>query len=177
MKKILLGVSASIAAYKAYDLARIFVREGYGVFVILTENSLNLVSPLTFETLTGNPVHAFSFSHEKREMGHITLKDDASLLLVAPATADVIGKFANGIADDLLSTTFLSVQCPVLMAPAMNPGMYSHPAVKANMDRLRSWGVGFVEPARGAVVCGDEGYGKLADTDTIFRMAVDALKK
>lgn len=175
MKKILLGVTASIAAYKAYDLVRLFVKDGYSVFVILTENSLNLVSPLTFETLTGNPVHVRSFSNEKREMGHIALKDDASLLLVAPATADIIGKFACGIADDLLSTTYLSVRCPVIIAPAMNPGMYAHPAVKANMDRLRSWGVVVVEPARGEVICGDEGYGKLADTDTIFRVAVNAI--
>jgi phosphopantothenoylcysteine decarboxylase/phosphopantothenate--cysteine ligase len=106
MKKIILGVSSSISAYKAYDLTRLFVKEGYQVFVVLTENALNLVSPLTFETLSGNPVYTQSYTTDRREMGHISLKDNASLLLVAPATANIIGKFAGGIADDLLSTTF-----------------------------------------------------------------------
>lgn len=176
MKKIILGVSASIAAYKAYDLTRMFVRAGYTVYNVLTENSLNLVTPLTFETLSGNPVYSEMFPKNRNEMAHITLKDDASLLLVAPATANVIGKFAAGIADDILSTTFLSAKCPVLIAPAMNPNMYSHPAVKRNMDLLKSWGVRFIEPATGTAVCGDEGQGKLADIDAIFKAAVDAVK-
>jgi phosphopantothenoylcysteine synthetase/decarboxylase len=176
MKKIILGVSASIAAYKAYDLTRLFVKEGFSVHNLLTENSLHLVSPLTFETLSGNRVSVHSFSKEQHEMEHISLKQDASLFLVAPATADVIGKFANGIADDLLSTTYLSVECPVLLAPAMNPAMYNHPAVRENLARLKERGVQIVEPATGDVVCGDEGKGKLADIEEIFRASLDVIK-
>jgi len=176
MKKIILGVSSSIAAYKAYDLTRLFVKDGYSVFAVLTKNALNLVSPLTFETLSGNPVYSESYAIERREMGHIELKKDASLFLVAPATANIIGKFANGIADDLLSTVFLSVPCPVVIAPAMNPNMYAHPAVRGNIEKLKSWGVKFIDPDAGVVACGDEGYGRLAEIDKIFQAAKDAIK-
>ena len=176
MKKIILGVSSSISAYKAYDLTRLFVKDGYSVFVVLTENALNLVSPLTFETLSGNPVYTFSYTRERREMGHISLKDNASLFLVAPATANVIGKFANGVADDLLSTTFLSVKCPVLVAPAMNPNMYSHRAVQENIAKLKTWGVQFIEPDTGLVACGDEGQGRLAEIDKIFEVARNVIE-
>ncbi len=174
MKKIILGISSSIAAYKACDLIRLFVKEGWSVHVVATENALYLVSPLTLEVLSGNPVYSEQYSRERREMGHIELKTDASLFLVAPATANVIGKFANGIADDLLATTFLSVTCPVLIAPAMNPNMYRHPAVRENMAKLKTWGVSFVDPDEGPVVCGDEGAGRLADIEHIFRIALDA---
>ncbi len=176
MKKIILGVASSIAAYKACDLVRLFVKGGYSVHVVATEHALHLVSPLALEVLSGNPVYSEQYPRERREMGHIELKTDASLLLVAPATANIIGKFANGIADDLLSTTFLSVTCPVLIAPAMNPNMYRHPAVKKNISTLTSWGVTFIEPAAGEAVCGDEGIGKLADIEEIYRTAVNALK-
>jgi len=175
MKKIILGVTSSIAAYKACDLSRLFVKEGYDVHAVLTEHARHLVSPLALEVLTGNPVYISQYSEERREMSHIELKTDASLLLVMPATANIIGKFAHGIADDLLSTTFLSVTCPVLIAPAMNPHMYNHPAVQDNMARLKSWGVKFIDPVFGEVVCGDEGSGKLADVNVIFRAAVDAV--
>jgi phosphopantothenoylcysteine synthetase/decarboxylase len=175
MKKIILGVSSSIAAYKACDLARLFVKGGYSVHVVATEHALHLVSPLTLEVLSGNPVYSEQYPRERREMGHIELKTDASLLVVAPATANSIGKFAIGIADDLLTTTFLSVTCPVLIAPAMNPNMYNHPAVKKNIATLKSWGVTFIEPSVGEVVCGDEGIGKLADIEEIYRIAVNAI--
>ncbi len=176
MKKIILGVSSSISAYKACDLARLFVKSGHSVFTVLTENALQLVSPLTFETLTGNPVYTSSFSRERREMGHIQLKENADLFLVAPATANIIGKFASGIADDLLSTTFLSVKCPVLIAPAMNPGMYSHPAVQENIAKLKKWGVQFVDPAVGQVACGDTGQGRLAEIQDIYEAALNVIK-
>jgi phosphopantothenoylcysteine synthetase/decarboxylase len=175
MKKIILGITSSIAAYKSCDLVRLFVKEGCRVHAVLTEHACHLVSPLTLEVLTGNPVYTSEYSEERREMIHIELKTDASLLLVMPATANIIGKFAHGIADDLLSTTFLSVACPVLIAPAMNPHMYNHPAVQDNMARLKSWGVKFIGPVFGEVVCGDEGAGKLADVNEIFRAAVDAI--
>jgi len=174
MKKIIIGISSSIAAYKACDLIRLFVKDGWSVHVVGTENALNLVSPLTLEVLSGNPVYSEQYSRERREMGHIELKTDASLFLVAPATANVIGKFANGIADDLLTTTFLSVTCPVLIAPAMNPNMYRHPAVGENIAKLKAWGIRFIEPGEGPVVCGDEGAGRLADIELIYRTATDA---
>lgn len=176
MKKIILGISSSISAYKACDLIRLFVKGGYSVNVVVTENALHLVSPLTLETLSGNQVYSEQYSRDRREMGHIELKTGASLFLVAPATANVIGKFAAGIADDLLSTTFLSVTCPVMIAPAMNPNMYQHPAVRRNIEALKQWGVTFIEPATGEVVCGDEGTGKLADIEEIYRAACDAIK-
>lgn len=175
-KKIIMGVSSSISAYKAYDLSRLFVKEGHTVYTVITENALNLVSPWTFETLTGKPVYTESFSRDRREMGHIELKEDAALYLVAPATANVIGKMANGIADDLLTTTFLSVECPVMIAPAMNPNMYNHWAVQENIAKLKKHGVHIVEPAAGEVACGDTGTGKLADIDTIFKAALHVIK-
>ncbi len=175
MKKIILGISSSIAAYKACDLIRLFVKGGHGVHVVTTENALHLVSPLTLEVLSGNPVYTSQYSRDRREMGHIELKAGADLFLVAPATANVLGKFAAGIADDLITTTFLSVTCPVMIAPAMNPGMYRHPAVRRNINILEAWGVRFITPAEGEVVCGDEGEGKLADIETIHRTAMDAL--
>jgi phosphopantothenoylcysteine synthetase/decarboxylase len=175
MKKIILGITSSIAAYKACDLVRLFVKGGYSVHVVATEHALHLVSPLTLEVLSGNPVYSEQYPRERREMGHIELKTDASLFLVAPATANIIGKFAGGIADDLMTTTFLSVTCPVLIAPAMNPNMYRHPAVKKNISTLKSWGVAFIEPAAGEAVCGDEGVGRLADIEEIYRIAVNAI--
>lgn len=175
MKKIILGVSSSIAAYKACELARLLVKAGHSVFPVLTRNATRLISPLTLETLCGNPAYTDVFARDRNLMGHIELKENASLLLVAPATANIIGKFAGGIADDLLSTTFLSVACPVIIAPAMNPGMWAHPAVRANIERLKSWKVRFVDPAEGPAVCGDEGYGRLAEVETIFRAAMDVL--
>jgi phosphopantothenoylcysteine synthetase/decarboxylase len=176
MKKVILAVGSSISAYKSCDLARLFVKGGYDVFAVLTENAAKMVSPLTLEALTGNQVFTDKTLWKKHEMGHITLKDDAALFLAAPATANMIGKFANGIADDIVSTTFLAVACPVLIAPAMNPNMYSHKAVQSNIRRLKEWGVKFVEPADGPVACGDQGIGRLADIDTIYRAAAGVIE-
>lgn len=177
MKKIILGISSSIAAYKACDLIRLFVKAGYSVHPVVTKNAENLITPLTLGILAGNPVYTDTFTKEQRMMGHIKLKDGASLLVVAPATANIIGKFANGIANDLLSTTFLSVDCPVIIAPAMNPNMWKHPAVQANLIKLKSWGITIVEPDTGPVACGDEGTGRLADIDDIYEAAVNVLNK
>lgn len=176
MKKIVIGVSSSISAYKACDLVRLFVKGGFNVFVTMTENAAKLVSPLTLQALSGNPVYTDETLWEKKEMGHIALKDNADLFLVAPATANILGKFANGIADDIVTTTFLAMKSPVLMAPAMNPNMYSHWAVQENIEKLKSRGVLFVEPESGVVACGDEGQGKLADIDRIYRMSLDVIK-
>jgi phosphopantothenoylcysteine decarboxylase len=176
MKKIILGISSSIAAYKAYDLIRLFVKGGYSVHVVTTENALHLISSLTLETLSGNPVYTEQYPRDRHEMGHIELKTDASLYLIAPATANIIGKFANGIADDLVTTTFLTVTCPIIIAPAMNPNMFAHPAVHRNIRTLKYWGIEFVEPAAGEVVCGDEGLGKLADINDIYKAAINAIE-
>lgn len=175
-KKIILGISSSIAAYKAIELTRLFVKGGYSVHHVVTENAMHLVTPLTLETLSGNPVYSQSFVRDNRMMGHIALKEDAALMVVAPATANIIGKFANGIADDLLSTTFMSVICPVVIAPAMNPNMWNHIPVQENIKRLKSWGVTFVDPDHGEVACGDTGYGKLAEIEKIFEVSVHAIK-
>ncbi len=177
MKKIILGVSSSIAAYKSCDLVRLFVKGGYSVFTVLTENATRLVTPLTLETLSGNPVYTKTFAEERRMMGHIDLKDGAELFLVAPATANIIGKFANGIADDLLSTTFLSVDCPVVIAPAMNPNMWNHTAVQENIKKLKKWGIQFVDPDTGPVACGDSGQGRLAEINDIYKAAIDVIEK
>lgn len=176
MKKVILAVGSSISAYKSCDLARLFVKGGYSVFVAMTENATKLVSPLTLEALTGNPIYRDSTLWEKHEMGHIFLKDKASLFLAAPATANMIGKFANGIADDLVSTTFLAIECPAMIAPAMNPNMYKSPGVQMNIERLKGWGVQFVEPETGLVACGDEGKGRLADINTIYEAAVNVIE-
>lgn len=177
MKKIILGITSSIAAYKANDLIRMFVKADYSVFTVVTQNALQFVSPLTLETLSGNPVYTDSFSRDNREMAHINLKENASLFLIVPATANIIGKIANGIADDLLSTTFLSVDCPVMIAPAMNPSMWRHPAVQENIVKLKSWGVAVIEPDEGAVACGDVGKGKLAELQKIYEAAISAIKR
>ena len=176
MKKIILAVGSSISAYKSCDLARLFVKGGYDVFTVLTENATKLVSVITLEALTGNPVYTDKTLWEKHEMGHITLKDDAALFLAAPATANMIGKFANGIADDIVSTTFMAVTCPVLIAPAMNPNMYNHKAVQANIKRLKEWGFGFVEPDYGEAACGDLGVGRLADINAIYKAGIGVIE-
>jgi len=176
MKKIILGISSSISAYKSCDLIRLFVKAGYAVFPILTENATNLVTPLTLQNLCSNPVYTDTFSKERGNMAHIELKEDALLFLVAPATANIIGKFANGIADDLLSTTFLSVSCPVVIAPAMNPNMWKHPALQNNLKKLKSWNITIIEPDVGMVACGDEGKGRLASIERIFEESISVIK-
>lgn len=176
-KKIIIGITASIAAYKTCELIRKFVNNNYNVVAIMTKNSQELITPLTIETLTGNKVYTDTFVTENRDMGHISVRENASLLLVAPATANIIAKFANGIADDLLSTTFLSVACPTLIAPAMNPQMWEHSATQQNINTLKGWGINMVEPETGKVVCGDLGKGKLATIEEIYNESIQIIKK
>jgi phosphopantothenoylcysteine synthetase/decarboxylase len=171
-KKIILGISGSIAAYKSCDLARMFVKNGYDVTTVLTENACRLVTPLTFAALTGNESYTDMWQDNNYEMGHISLKTDASLLLIAPATANIIAKCAHGIADDLLSTTFLSVSCNILIAPAMNPAMWANAATRDNVEILKRRGVFFCGPESGTVACGDEGDGKMSDIGKIYEASV-----
>ena len=167
-KKIVLGITGGIAAYKAAELTRAFVRSGASVHVIMTRNALEFITPLTLQTLSGNPVYTETFSLTGEwEIGHVSLAESADLVVVAPATANVIGKVASGIADDLLTTTIMATRAPVLICPAMNVNMYGNPIVRENIERLKSKGYGFVDPGYGELACKTEGYGRLAELAVI----------
>ena len=167
---ITLGVTGGIAAYKAADLASKLTGQGASVHVIMTRSAGEFVRPLTFEALTGNPVSSGLFvSSPGLKMPHIDLAGQADLVAVAPATANLLGKLAHGIADDLLTTTLLASTCPVLLCPAMNVHMYANKAVQENIVKLTEYGYHFVEPEVGRVACGHFGRGRLAETATIIR--------
>ncbi|MBK5274484.1 MAG: bifunctional phosphopantothenoylcysteine decarboxylase/phosphopantothenate--cysteine ligase CoaBC [Desulfuromonadales bacterium] len=175
-KQIVLGVTGGIAAYKAVELLRLLTKAGADVHVIMTSSAQEFVAPLTFQTLSANPVHTELFNLiAEREIGHIALADRADLFVIAPATANVIGKIASGIADDMLTTTIMATKAPVLFAPAMNVNMYTNPIYRENEERLRKHGYLFVPPEKGALACGWEGEGKLAAPETIFEAIVAAL--
>jgi len=175
-KLVVLGVTGGIAAYKAVELLRLLTKGGADVHVIMTRSSQEFIAPLTFQTLSANPVHSELFNLiAEREIGHISLADRADLFIIAPATANVVGKIAAGIADDMLTTTVMATKAPVLIAPAMNVNMYTNPVYRDNEDRLRNYGYLFVPPETGALACGWEGEGKLAAPESIFEAAVAAL--
>ena len=175
-KTIVLGVTGGIAAYKSVDVLRLLTKAGADVHVIMTSGAMEFVAPLTFQTLSMNPVSTSLFNLiSEREIGHITLADRAELILIAPATANIVGKLANGIADDMLTTTVMATKAPVLIAPAMNVNMYQSSAYKENEAKLKGRGVLFVEPARGLLACGWEGEGKLQEPQVIFEEALVAL--
>ena len=161
---IVLAISGSIAAYKCCELVRTLVRKSYSVQVLMTENAERFVSKLSLQTLSARPVMT---SEWEEGMLHIDLKNMAAVYAVVPATANCIGKFAHGIADDLVSSTYLAMQCPTILAPAMNPGMYSNPAVQRNLGILKEDGVGIIDPTHGEVICGDSGQGKMASLEEI----------
>jgi phosphopantothenoylcysteine decarboxylase/phosphopantothenate--cysteine ligase len=171
-KCIILGVTGGIAAYKAAELLRLLVKAGAEVHVVMTRNAQEFIAPLTFQTLSGNPVHTELFNLlQEQEIGHISLADRADLILIAPATANVIGKVANGIADDLLTTTIMATRAKVLFAPAMNSNMWENPVYRENHTKLESFGYHFIEPAYGDLACGWQGQGKLPDPQQIFNSA------
>jgi phosphopantothenoylcysteine decarboxylase/phosphopantothenate--cysteine ligase len=175
-KRIVLGVTGGIAAYKAVELLRLFVKAGARVQVIMTVAAQEFVTPLTFQTLSGNPVHTGLFNLlQEMEIGHITLADRADLLVIAPATANVIGKISCGIADDLLTTTVMATRAPVLFAPAMNVNMWENPLYRQNEEKLKGLGYHFLEPASGFLACGWEGQGKLPEPGAIFQECVRLL--
>jgi phosphopantothenoylcysteine decarboxylase/phosphopantothenate--cysteine ligase len=168
-REILVGVTGGIAAYKTAALVSRLVQAGAGTSVIMTEHAARFVGPLTFQTLTGRPVYTVMFpSPEVYRADHISLADRADLVVVAPATANCLAKLAHGIADDLLSTALLAVEVPVLLAPAMNERMWDHPAVRANVELLRSRGVRMIGPDEGPLACGTTGKGRMAQPDAIF---------
>ena len=175
-KCVVLGVTGGIAAYKACEILRLLQKRGIDVYVVMTKNATQFVSPLTFETLSGHPVAIDTFDRPATwEVEHIALAKRADLFLIAPATANVIGKMACGITDDMLSTTVMATPAPVMIAPAMNTGMWVNPAVQHNVKTLVSRGVHVVTPAVGHLACGDSGAGKLEDVDVIVQRAMDVL--
>ncbi|MGN2270879.1 bifunctional phosphopantothenoylcysteine decarboxylase/phosphopantothenate--cysteine ligase CoaBC [Priestia megaterium] len=170
-KRILLCVSGGIAVYKAAALTSKLVQAGAEVKVMMTSSAREFVTPLTFQALSRNPVYTDTFDEKDPSViAHIDLADWPDLILVAPATANMIGKIANGLADDMISTTLLAATAPVWIAPAMNVHMYDHPAVKKNMSTLSSFGYSFVEPGEGYLACGYVGKGRLEEPETIVSL-------
>ena len=177
-KCVVLGVTGGIAAYKACELLRLLQKQGIDVFVVMTKNACRFVAPLTFETLSGHPVAVDTFERPATwEVEHIALAKRADLFLIAPATANIIGKMACGIADDMLSTTVMATRAPVMIAPAMNTGMWESAAVQQNIRTLEACGVQIVTPATGHLACGDSGAGKLEDVAVIADRAVSLLRR
>ena len=167
-KTVLLGVTGGIAAYKMADVASSLVKLGANVHVIMTKNATNFINPITFETLTSHKCIIDTFDRNfDFKVEHISLAKAADVVLIAPATADVIGKIANGIADDMLTTTVMACKCPIMLSPSMNTNMYENPIVQDNMDKLRHYGYQLIEPASGHLACGDSGKGKLPAPATL----------
>ena len=176
-KTIVLGVTGSIAAYKAAEIVSLLRKAGHEVFVVMTKSATDFITPLTLATLSRHPVLA-DFSEEKEgewKPGHIELADRADLLLVAPASASSIARLACGFADDALGAVALATRAPVLVAPAMNGKMWEHPATRENVERLRGRGVQFIDPAEGMLACGYEGAGRLAEPVNIVARALQVL--
>lgn len=170
-KNIVLGVSGGIAAYKACALTSKLTQQGANVKVIMTESATKFVSPLTFQALSRNPVYFDTFDEKDPDkIAHIDLADWADMILIAPATANIIGKLANGIADDMLTTTILATKATVYIAPAMNVNMYEHPAVIKNMRTLTDFGYHFIEPGAGYLACGWIGKGRLEEPEKIIEV-------
>jgi phosphopantothenoylcysteine decarboxylase/phosphopantothenate--cysteine ligase len=167
-KNIVLGVGGSIACYKAADLTSRLAQAGFDVHVVMTRHATEFIAPLTFQTLSRNPVTTGVFDEkESWHPGHIALADSADLLLVAPATANLIAKLACGIADDALTSIALATRAPLLIAPAMNGKMWTHPATQENVTRLKARDALFIGPGEGLLACGYEGVGRLWDTADI----------
>ncbi len=168
MKRILLGVSGGIAAYKSAELVRLLRKQGAEVQVVMTQSAMQFISPLTFQALSGNPVHTeFLDADVENAMGHISLARWADVLLIAPATANTIAKLAHGLADDLLSTLYLAATCPVVVAPAMNQAMWNKKVTQENVETLLSHGVQVIGPVQGDQACGETGYGRMTEPTAI----------
>jgi len=174
-KRILLGVTGSISVYKACEVARRFIKGGAELRVVMTNNAARFVSPMLFEVLTNAPALSDMFPESGDRLAHVNISAWADLFLIAPATANFIGKAAAGIADDLLTSTLLAFDGPVLVAPAMNDRMWANTAVQENVSRLRERGFGFVGPGNGELACGDAGPGRLADIEEIIAAVEEAV--
>lgn len=175
-KCVVIGVSGGIAVYKALDVISALRKKDIEVHVIMTESASKFVNPLTFQSISQNMVVTDMFAEPKAwEIQHISLAQKADLMLVVPATANIIGKVANGIADDMLSTTIMATTSKVIFAPAMNTNMYQNKIVQGNIEKLKNYGYDFIEPASGRLACGDVGIGKLADVNTIVERVLTEL--
>lgn len=168
-KTVVLGVTGSIAAYKMANVASALVKEGADVHVVMTKNATNFINPITFETLTNNKCLVDTFDRNFQfHVAHVSLSQKADVFMVAPASANIIGKLANGIADDMLSTMALAASCKIIVAPAMNTHMYENKIVQDNLDKLKRFGFEVIEPAAGRLACGDIGAGKLPGEDILL---------
>lgn len=177
-KNIILGISGGIAAYKSVELMRLLQKQGADVKVILTESAKEFVAPLTFQVLSGNPVYSKMFGDEyETKVRHIEWAEKADCVIIAPATANIIGKIANGISDDVLSTFMMAIDCPVVICPAMNSKMYENRIVQRNLDILEKEGFIIVEPASGELACGTQGKGRFPDHDFIVDQLISSLTK
>ena len=176
-KKVVLGVAGSIAAYKMANVASMLVKQHCDVHVVLTRNGAEFITTVTFETLTKNPCLTDTFDRrDPSDIHHLTLGQTADLMLVAPASADILGKAAGGIADDLLTSAIVAATCPVLFAPAMNTHMYLNPIVQDNIRRLKAFGYAFIEPATGHLACNAEGVGKLPGEAVLVETIINMLR-
>ena len=175
-KRIILGVSGSIAAYKIANLASALVKLHADVHVVMTKNATNFIHPITFETLTGNKCLVDTFDRNfEYSVEHVELAKSADVLMVAPATANVIGKMAHGLADDMLTTTILACQCPKIVAPAMNTRMFRNSIVQDNIKLLKCYGIEVIDPASGYLACGDTGEGKMPEPEILLQYILKAL--
>jgi len=175
---VLYGVTGSIAAFKAASIVRLLKQAGADVRTIMTANALKLITAETFCALTGNPVSTEMFTaRQQHSLDHIHLAEWANVLVIAPATANVIGKAASGIADDLLTTTFLACTCPVGFSPAMNDNMFAHPVVGRNIQTLKGLGYHFLEPVEGQLASGKTGKGRMPEPEDVFNWIVEIAKR
>ena len=169
-KNIVIGITGGIACYKACEIISFLVHEGANIDVIMTKNATEFITPLTLETLSKHKVTVDMFEKKDHvEVEHISLARKADLFLIVPATANILGKVANGIADDMLSTTIMATPAPVIFAPAMNNGMYTNKIVQDNIKKLKKYGYHFVSPIEGNLACGYQAIGKLAKKETIIK--------
>ena len=175
IERVILGVTGGIAAYKSADLCSRLMKAGVEVQVVMTENACRFVTPLTFRTLSRRPVVTSLWETPAWQPEHVALAEWAQALVVAPCTANFMGKYAAGIADDALTTLAISVECPVMLAPAMNPKMWRQPVVQENVALLQSRGVIFCGPAAGHVACGADGVGRMADVNDLYAMILNQL--
>lgn len=168
-KTIVLGVTGSVAAYKMANVASMLVKRGCEVHVIMTKNATNFINPIAFESLTNTKCLVDTFDRNFQfHVAHISLTDKADAMLIAPASANIIGKIASGIADDMLSTTVMACAKPVIIAPAMNTKMYTNPILQDNLEKLRSFGYEIIEPATGHLACGTTGAGKMPSEEVLI---------
>lgn len=175
-KTILIGVTGGIAAYKACDIVSKLMKLNASVEVIMTKNATEFIKPLTFESLSGNEVITDMFTRKKEwEIEHISLAKKASIMVIVPATANIIGKLANGICDDMLTTTYMACTAPKIICPAMNSAMYLDDQLTININNLKEKGIQFIEPESGRLACGDTGIGKLADVDSIINYIINTI--